>query len=68
MLLTEKYCFELDIMHLLFNLIPKNKVQTLINSNNKIYTIILAYALKLGLKACYNNVEAAKLITLFSKF
>lgn len=39
----------------------KNKIQALINSNSKVNAIILAYALKLGLKICRTNVKAQKI-------
>lgn len=36
----------------------KDKVKALINSGSKVKAIILAYALKLGLKTCSTNVRA----------
>lgn len=36
----------------------KNKMQALIDFSNKVNTITLAYALKLGLKICYTSVKA----------
>lgn len=36
----------------------KDEIKTLINSNNKINTMTLAYTSKLGQKVCSTNVEA----------
>lgn len=44
-----------------------NKISTLLNLNNKINIIMLAYVLKLDFTVYYINIKAQKLIILLSK-
>lgn len=39
----------------------KDKVRALINLSSKVNTMILRYALELGLKVCHTNVKARKI-------
>lgn len=48
-------------MHLLTNLIQKNKMQALINFDSKVNTMMQTYILKLSLQICRTNVRALKI-------